>query len=337
MATIITTGQINGTSIKSTLTVTVSDRTATSFKLNCSAVTQVTGTTANAVTDPGYEIYTGYITVSGTGIITKNSNYEVKPKSQGLSGPNNDAGYPNSCTKSTSFTVYTTTSAATTATVKFYVHTNKTDWGSTQDTTTASGTVSVPAAIITPDPPVIIHPSEKTIVEEGEALHIQWQAPSQSITGYKIELIKDEVTILTEDLAATATEYTYSEGLGENSEAYFKIAAFNSDATSKYVSSPKFTTIIPTSKKILARVKVNGAWKCVVAHVQTNSLWKNCVTSVMTNSQNQNELVVSHDGLGNVVVSGVTATHDNTGNVTIPNSSATFDEAGNVILNYQGE
>ena len=205
MAQLTSSGQINGTSVKGTLSYELSSRTGTSFTIKFNHTIAMNSATAS--TDAGYETYTAYITVSGTNITTNTVNMTVKPASIGLSG------LGDSYSTSNSFTFYTTSGAATTANIKFYVNTNKNAYGSVVNTSTSSsGSLSVKAGYTS-----VTEPTSVTVTNivkpDGEAT-ITWSGAkagiSNSISGYYLKYSYDSGSTWSDEISVSNSPYNFT-------------------------------------------------------------------------------------------------------------------------------
>lgn len=73
----------------------------------------------------------------------------------------------------------------------------------------------------------------------------------------------------------------------------------------------------------------NGKWRVGYLHCADEKKWIIGVGHIILRTDN---LSVSHDGNGNVVVNGLEHSHDGNGNVVLTNVTAGYDESGSVTL-----
>lgn len=196
-----TSGQIDGTTVYGELTVTASSRSASGFLLNLSHLLTMGG-----YTGAGYETYTAYITISGTGISTQTITMVVKPKATGLSS---------GATLTTTGSPYisTTSASATTATISYYIQTS----ANGDKTTTGSDTLNISAAIITPTAPSTVI-AKSNVGASTTAFYIGYNPDSAIVVScyggsniskyrYQVSINGGAYSTLTD---TTSSSYTYN-------------------------------------------------------------------------------------------------------------------------------
>lgn len=139
MATINTSGKLDGTTVNSNLTITVHSRTATAVTFYYSIVTYLNPTGS---TDAGYEIYTGTIGISGYNISASSDTVTLKELSEGWSGSTQH-------TKTGYITLNTTSYADLAAVVTYTVRSSK----DSSNSNTGSATISTGSGAVIPTAP----------------------------------------------------------------------------------------------------------------------------------------------------------------------------------------
>ena len=274
---ITSSGQIDGTSVLCTLDYTISNRTSSGFTINFTHVVKMNSSGAN--TGSGWETYTAYITISGTGITSKTVSMEVKPKSVGMSPWE-------TYTTTASYTISTTSTSATTANISFYIQTSA---DGSKTSTSSTGTASVPAGTITPTAPTISLAAKPS---NNSSYYYIGYNPDNSVTitcsgGSNIAKYKYQYSIGNGwvDLTTTTSSSYTATGLptlAAGKSLSFQVVVYSSTnntatATSKTLyyryRTPDAPTITsPTTKTLVdAGVALNIAW---TAPVQTVSGYK---------------------------------------------------------------
>lgn len=139
MATINTSGKLDGTTVNSNLTITVHSRTATAVTFYYSIVTYLNPAGS---TDAGYEIYTGIIGISGYNISPSSDTVTLKELSEGWSGSTQH-------TKTGYITLNTTSYADLAAVVTYTVRSSK----DSSNSNTGSTTISTGSGAVIPTAP----------------------------------------------------------------------------------------------------------------------------------------------------------------------------------------
>lgn len=188
MATINTSGKLDGTTVNSNLTITVHSRTATAVTFSYKIVTYLN---SSGTTSAGYEKYTGAINVSGTNITATTKAITLKELSEGWSGSTEH-------TESGTFTVNTSSYADLLAQITYTVKSSR----DSSNSNTGSTTISTGTGEIVPDTPSALRASS---------------VPSESNASFFIGHNADTHIALTPEKADNAQSYEYQVKVGSGS------------------------------------------------------------------------------------------------------------------------
>ena len=251
MALMTVTKVLDGTTVNCEISLTFSQRTASSVRVDYSVDTYLN---AGGHTDAGYERCDALIGISGTGITTASHSAVLKPKADGWSG---NARH----TVTGNFTLTLTSSSALTALVSL-----KTT--STADTVNygyGTAYITVPAYT----PPVPANPSYVTLSSfgYGGALNVSFGTVSGA-SGYRVYY---SVNGGGYTLKGTVYSGSYSDsahGLKPGDTVKVKVSAYSSGGESSGTASAAVTVSGGM------RLKVNGVWKRCIPYVKVSGVWK---------------------------------------------------------------
>ena len=182
------TATLDGTTLKSNLTITVQSRTATSVTFSYTAYL---GIASYGSTSAGYETYTGHISISGTNITTKSASITFKPL-------NTSWGQGSGKTVTGTITCSTSSASSLTANVSYYFKSTIASSGSTQSSSTKTTSLSTGAGTITPTAPTISLAAK----------------PSNSSSYYYIGYNPDSSVTITCSGGANIAKYKYQYSVG---------------------------------------------------------------------------------------------------------------------------
>lgn len=264
MATINTSGALDGTTVNSNLTLTVQSRSATKVVF---AYTIKTHLNASGSTDAGYEIYTGVIAVSGTSITSKSETITLKPLSEGWSGSTEH-------TKTGTFEVSTSSPANLTANITYTV-------SSSRDSTnhnTGTTTIQTGSGEVAPSAPTNLQ-FNKSQYTFKDTITASWTKPSGNVTGYNVSYRVNGGSWVSLG-TTTSTSKTITNILKFRQTIQFKVSAYNAAGTSPEATSSTAVCVGGILQKVNgtysageAYVKVNGTWKRGIVYIKQNGTW----------------------------------------------------------------
>lgn len=239
MATINTSGKLDGTTVNSNLSITVLSRTATSVTFSYTIQTYLN---SSGYTGAGYEAYTGTLVISGANITTSTTNLTLKDKSTEWSGSTVH-------TLSGTITVATSSYANLTASISYTVKSSADSSNSNSGSTTlATGTGAV-----TPTAPTSVTAKSNVSVSTS-VFYIGYNADGKitiAVSGgsnvskyrYQVSINGGAYTTLTTTTAESHTYTPSSRAAGDT----LRFRVYSVSVTDTLSSSPTYSTTLTVS------------------------------------------------------------------------------------------
>ncbi len=265
MADIAASASLDNTTVNCELTLSFTNRTASSVTVNYTAVTYLN---SSGYTGSGYEVYSATIGISGTGITAKSHSFVIKEKSEGWSGSARH-------TVSGSFTLYLNSSGAVYPNITYRVVSSADSYNSVY----GSCTLTCPAyAAPIPSNPATITLSQGSIYY-SQSLTVSWSAVSNA-SGYKLYVsINGGAWGLLATVAGTS--YTYQPNIDFGSNIRFMVCAYNaSGASSGKISGylegigGLWLNVSGVYKPCNVYIKIAGSYRRIkCAYINKNGSW----------------------------------------------------------------